>query len=79
MMARRGFNTVLAYLDDFLIIGNTRRKCELAYNEILNILSELGFIINWEKVIGPTQRLTFLGIEIDTVLKQLCFPANYAN
>lgn len=40
----------------------------------LNLLSELGLIINWEKVIGPTQRLTFLGIEIDTVLRQLCLP-----
>ena len=74
MMARRGFNTVLAYLDDFLIIGDSRRECELAYNELVNLLSELGFIINWEKVIGPTQRLTFLGIEIDTVLRQLCLP-----
>ena len=73
-MARRGFNTVLAYLDDFLIIGDSRCECELAYNELVNLLSELGFIINWEKAIGPTQRLTFLGIEIDTVLRQLCLP-----
>ncbi|XP_078368365.1 uncharacterized protein LOC144652227 [Oculina patagonica] len=32
------------------------------------------FSINWEKAVSPTQRLTFLGIEIDTVLRQLCLP-----
>ena len=31
MMARRGFRTILAYLDDFLIIGDTKHECELAY------------------------------------------------
>ena len=74
MMARRGFRTILAYLDDFLIIGDTKHECELAYYERIKLLTELGFNINWEKAVTPTQRLTFLGIEIDTVLRQLCLP-----
>ena len=74
MMARRGFRTILAYLDDFLIIGDTKHECELAYYELIKLLTELGFNINWEKAVAPTQRLTFLGIEIDTVLRQLCLP-----
>ena len=74
MMARRGFRTILAYLDDFLIIGDTKHECELAYYELIKLLTELGFNINWEKAVTPTQRLTFLGIEIDTVLRQLCLP-----
>ena len=71
-MARQGFNTILAYLDDFLIIDDSKDECELAYCELIHLLSELGFGINWEKAVAPTQRLTFLGIEIDTVLRQLC-------
>ena len=59
MMAHLRFNNVIAYLDDFLIIGNSRRECELACNELFNILSELGFIINWEKVIGPHSAANF--------------------
>ena len=74
MMARQGFNTILAYLDDFLIIGDSKHECELAYCELIHLLSELGFGINWEKAVAPTQRLTFLGIEIDTVFRQLCLP-----
>lgn len=75
MMAKRGFHTILAYLDDFLIIGDrSKYENELADQELIQLLSELGSSINWEKAVAPTQRLTFLGIEIDTVLRQLCLP-----
>ena len=70
MMERRGF-TVLAYLDDFLIIADTKVECQQAYEELIKLLGELGFQINWDKAVGPCQRLTFLGIEIDTVRRQL--------
>lgn len=69
MMERRGF-TVLAYLDDFLIISDTAIGCQQAYDELIKLLGER-FQINWDKVVGPCQRLTFLGIEIDTVHRQL--------
>ena len=74
MMAHGGFRTILTYLDDFLIIGDTKHECELAYYELIKLLTELGFNINWEKAVASTQRLTFSGIEIDTVLRQLCLP-----
>ena len=74
MLARRGFRTILAYLDDFLIIGDTKHEFELAYYELIKILTDFGFNINWEKAVAPTQLLTFLGTEIDTVLRQLCLP-----
>ncbi|KAL9975581.1 hypothetical protein ACROYT_G012757 [Oculina patagonica] len=73
MMERRGF-TVLAYLDDFLIISDTAQECKQAYQELIKLLGELGFQINWNKAVGPCQRLTFLGIEIDTVRRQLTLP-----
>ena len=72
-MKRRGF-TVLAYLDDFLIIADTKVECKQAYEELIKLLGELGFQINWDKAVGPSQRLTFLGIEIDTVRRQLTLP-----
>ena len=43
------------------------------YSELIRLLCELCFSNNWEKAVAPTQRLTFLGIEIDTVLRQFLF------
>lgn len=70
MMARRGY-TVLAYLDDFLIIEPTQLQCKVAFDTLLNLLESLGFTINWSKVVYPTQCLIFLGVEIDTVQCEL--------
>ena len=33
---------------------------------LINLLRKLGFNISWHKVVGPTQRITFLGVDIDT-------------
>ena len=43
-------------------------------NRLMTLLRELGFAINYNKVVGPTTRLTFLGIEIDTVDFNLSLP-----
>ena len=59
-MERRGF-TVLAYLDDFLIVADTKVEFQRAYEELIKLLGELGFQINRDKAVGPCQRLTFLG------------------
>lgn len=40
MMAQWGFNTIV-YLDNFLIIGDSRHKCKLAYNELINLVNML--------------------------------------
>ena len=70
MMARRGY-TVLAYLDDFLIIEPTQIQCKAAFDTLLTLLESLGFTVNWTKVVYPAQCLIFLGVEIDTVLCEL--------
>jgi hypothetical protein len=67
IMARRGFKCLVVYLDDFLIAGPDFETCLAAYNMLISLLRSLGFRINWKKVIDPCQRLTFLGVVIDTV------------
>lgn len=74
-MARRGF-TVLAYLDDFLIIEPTQQQCQIALDTLINLPQSLGFTINWSKVVQPSQSLCFLGVEIDTVNRELRLPSN---
>ena len=74
MMKRRGF-TVIAYLDDFLVIGDTMQECMEAMNTLISLLRELGFAIAWNKTEGPSQNITFLGIHIDTLSLTLSLPA----
>ena len=73
MMANSGY-TLLAYLDDFLIIEPTQLRCTAAFDMLVSLLESLGFTINWTKVVYPAQCLTFLGVEIDTVKCELCLP-----
>lgn len=71
MMLRRGFAT-FSMLDDFLVVGRTFDECKRALNALIALLRSLGFRINWTKVVDPTTKLVFLGIEIDTVAGVLC-------
>jgi hypothetical protein len=67
IMARKGFHCLVVYLDDFLIAGPDFQSCLAAYNTLIALLRSLGFRINWKKVTDPCQKLTFLGVVIDTV------------
>ena len=73
IMAHKGY-TVLAYLDDFLIIKPTHPHCRAAFDMLISLLECLGFTINWTKVFYHTQCLTFLRVEIDTVKCELRLP-----
>ena len=67
ILAEEGHRDICVYLDDFLIRGATKEECTRSMNRLLVVLRELGFAISYKKVVPPTQCLTFLGIEIDTV------------
>lgn len=67
MMAKRGFQCVVVYLDDFFILAPTRAACQHAQTVLIQLLRKLGFQISGKKVIDPTQCIIFLGVELDTV------------
>lgn len=52
--------TVIAHLDDFLIVGKSFAECSSAMNTLINQLRQLGFAINWSKVEGPCQQLVLV-------------------
>lgn len=74
IMANRGYKTIVVYLDDFLIISETYDECLSALNELMRLLRELGFQLNYNKVEGPKQQLVFLGILIDSINMTLSVP-----
>ncbi|CAC5389144.1 unnamed protein product [Mytilus coruscus] len=73
MISHRVF-TIITYLDDFFICEATKQRCIQALNILLALLRKLGFMINWSKVVDTTTKLTFLGIEIDSIAMELRLP-----
>lgn len=72
---------VVPYMDDFLIIsvGDSEEEVVAAaardFASFRRCLLDLGFGINEAKVVAPAEVVTFLGIVIDTRLRQLSIPA----
>ena len=76
MMKRRGFQTIICYLDDFLIITDSYEEALEALNTLLHLIRTLGFKINWSKVEGPAQSIKFLGILLDSMSMTLELPSD---
>ena len=72
-MRNRGFTTI-SYIDDFMIIASCKVECELALKCLTNLVEELGFTVNWDKVALPSQTMTFLGVHIDCIQRVLSLP-----
>ncbi|KAM9943638.1 hypothetical protein ACTFIT_001927 [Dictyostelium discoideum] len=67
--------SVIAYLDDLLIVGSTKEECLSNLKKTMELLIKLGFKLNLEKsVLEPTQSITFLGLQIDSVSMKLLVP-----
>ena len=63
------------YLDDFLIFGAPKsQECKLALETTESLCARLGVPIAHHKTEGPTSRLTFLGIELDSESSSLRLP-----
>ncbi len=59
---------ILNYLDDWLILAQSREQLCAHRDLVLRHLSQLGLRVNWEKSkLVPTQRISFLGMELDSV------------
>ncbi len=59
---------ILNYFDNWLILAQSRRQLSAHRDLVLKHLSLLGLRVNWEKSkLVPTQRISFLGMELDSV------------
>lgn len=76
MLQRRGYDLVVAYQDDFLVIGETYEQCLEVWLELINLLLKLGFEINFKKLAAPSTCVTFLGIQLDSQSCELTLPAD---
>ena len=60
---RLGMRLVL-YLDDTLVLAQTREMAR-EFRTALELLYRLGFIINLKSILNPTQKIEFLGFQLD--------------
>ncbi|XP_051815406.1 uncharacterized protein LOC127537286 [Acanthochromis polyacanthus] len=59
---------VFAYLDDFLLCAPNKENVEKDTRGLIDRLSSLGFSINpLKSCLSPTQKIEYLGLEIDSV------------
>ena len=73
LLKNKGF-TCFCYLDDFLGIEDSFVKSQIAYNAALNLLKFLGLQVSPSKCIPPTQKLNWIGYEINAKEKLLKIP-----
>ncbi|EAL73789.1 hypothetical protein DDB_G0267304 [Dictyostelium discoideum AX4] len=67
--------SVIAYLDDLLIVGSTKEECLSNLKKTMDLLVKLGFKLNLEKsVLELTQSITFLGLQIGSISMKLLVP-----
>jgi hypothetical protein len=77
ILRQRGVSFIDHYLDDFIMIGSPATgECGENLRKILQTCQELWVPLATEKFEGPTHRITFLGIEIDTQAGVLQLPAD---
>ena len=64
--ASEGVESVVNYMDDFFVTGNTYAECLANLNVVLAILKRHGWSIAEEKTTRPSQVMTFIGIQLDS-------------
>ena len=62
-----GVPTVVHYVDDFLLVEKNSLPAQDHLQSALALCSRVGLPIAHDKTEGPTTRLTFLGIELDSM------------
>lgn len=60
------------YLDDICLLGKSTNKPKKITKTVVNHLTSLGFLINWEKnALTPSQLQDFLGFNFNTKSKRI--------
>ena len=71
-----GISGLNHYLDDFLIANHSQSACSDDLNTFKLICKEIGVPLAPNKTVGPSQIITYLGIEFDTVKTTIRLPTD---
>lgn len=73
-LQRRGFVSVISYLDDYWVTGSSFEECQTVQMTLIEILGSLGFLVSFKKCSTPSTCVTYLGIEFDSVSMSIALP-----
>ena len=62
--------------DDVFVCGATKAECQARLEQAVALLVRLGWILQEDKLLGPSQELPFVGIFIDTINERLSIPTD---
>ena len=75
ILLHKGVSTVIHYLDDFLTMGTADSgQCSRNLERIIAVCQRLGVPLKAEKIEGPAEVITFLGITLDTMKQEIRLP-----
>ena len=69
----RGIQPLFHYLDDFLLVSSSA-SVAAQLDSLFEVFADLGLPLALEKLEGPSPRVTFLGIEMDSIAMELRLP-----
>lgn len=69
-----GILHIVHYLDDYLICAPNTEVCQKWMLTLTYIFRDIGIPIAGDKTVGPTTKITYLGIEIDTQAQCIRLP-----
>ena len=74
IMKSMGYTNIVCYCDDFLVVSPSFVEYQTIMWNLKWIFRQLGLGINYNKVLGPSQQMTFLGIELNSTDMTLRLP-----
>ena len=74
-----GIRYCMHYLDDYFCAAPTEDQCEQDMQTMSSTFTELGEPLAPEKITGPTRKITYLGIQIDTANMTISLPTRKYN
>ena len=72
----QGMSAGIHYIDDFLTFGSSEAECARNLEILSHVCIRLGFPLAQDKMEGPSQKLCFLGIELDCRNLEMRLPAD---
>lgn len=69
-----GILASIVYIDDFMGEGHTKADAQFAMDLLKAFCKQIDCELNEAKEVGPAQRVTLLGLEVDTVASTIAIP-----